>query len=130
MGGDVEHFAVRTRPELRARRLLVRGFDELLHHAAHPLQLVEVLRGTFGGNRHDGPIDRAPHGAPIRALGAQDERVPLAREAVVQFDQRTAHRRPLLTQLHQRLGDVVACLHVFDAGRHLDPGLAKHAAAP
>ena len=57
---DLQHFAHRARPELRARRRLLVGLDEFLDDAAHPTQLVEVAVRPLRGHRHLRLIDSTP----------------------------------------------------------------------
>ena len=57
---DLQHLAHRARPELRARRRLLVGLDELLDDAAHPAQLLEVAVRRLRGHRQLRLIDGAP----------------------------------------------------------------------
>ena len=108
--------------------MLLRRLDILLHHPAHPPELVEERRaiGRLGGQGR--PRERRGDLA-VGRRGIGEDGIALAGEALVQLHHRPADSRPLPPQLFERLDDVLFRVQVFETGRARHARLLEHAAA-
>src|SRR5450759_1701768 len=107
--GDRDDRPVGIAPELDARGHLARSLEEFLGDTAHPAELFTVLVPRLRGHRErdarEGGVDGLDEIA--RRLGVVEERVALAREAVVQFHDRASQARLSALELDERGLDVV-----------------------
>ncbi len=129
VGRDREHVAVRADPQLRARRVLLAGLDELLDDPAHLRHLVEVGLGGLGRDRELHLAQRLADRGLRVARRVAKERVTLAREALVELHDGALQAGAARAQLAERLGDLVRRVQVLEALGQRHAGFAEHLAA-